>query len=53
MNDPVDHDAAPRFLDLWPTKLMCIKLPGANAANPVLASVTVERNAGLENMTVN
>ena len=39
MNDPVDHGAAPQFLDLWPTQLMRIRLPGADAANPVLAGV--------------
>ena len=52
MNDPVDHGAAPQFLDLWPTQLMRIRLPGADAANPVLAGVIMERNAGLEDMTV-
>ena len=52
MNDPVDHGAAPQFLDLWPTQLMHIRLPGADAANPVLAGVLMERNAGLEDMTV-
>jgi len=52
MNDPVDHGAAPQFHDLWPTQLMHIRLPGADAANPVLAGVLMERNAGLEDMTV-
>ena len=52
MNDPVDHGAAPQFLDLWPTQFMRIRLPGADAANPVLASAIMERNAGLEDMTV-
>ena len=52
MNDLIDHDAAPQFLDLWPTQLMRIRLPGADTANPVLASVLMEQNAGLEDMTV-
>ena len=52
MNDPVDHGAAPQFLDLWPTQLMRIHLPDADAANSVLASLIMERNAGLEDMTV-
>ena len=52
MNDPIDHGATPRFLDLWPTQLMHIRLPGADAANPFLAGVLMERNAGLEDMTV-
>ena len=52
MNDPVDHGAAPQFLDLWPTQPMLIRLRGADTANPVLACVLMERNVGLEDITV-
>ena len=53
MNNPIDHNAAPQFLNSWPKQLMRIQLPGADAANPVLAGVIMERNAGLEDLTVN
>ena len=52
MNGPVNNDAAPQFLDLSPMQRMRIQLPGAEAINPLLADVIMDRNTGLKNMTV-
>ena len=32
MNDPIDHGAAPRFLDLWPSSLPLAASPGLNCS---------------------
>jgi len=46
-----DDDTAPRFAALWPTVLMRHRLPGAAAANPLLARLIEELDAGTGDMT--
>ena len=45
-------DGTPQFLNLWPTQIMRVRLPGAESANSVLAGVIMERNAEIDDMTV-
>ncbi|MGD9867826.1 MAG: TIGR02466 family protein [Hyphomicrobiales bacterium] len=44
---------SPEFKALWPTILMQLKLPGAEAANPVLAQLIGDMDAGTADMTTN
>lgn len=43
--------AAPEFLQLWPTTLMRMRLPGAEQANPVLVGLIEEMDAKATDMT--
>lgn len=43
--------ADPEFRALWPTHLMDVRLPGAEQANPVLAALIEEMDAGRAQMT--
>lgn len=44
--------SSPRFVPLWPTLLMRHALPGAEQANPLLASLIEEMDARAADMTV-
>ena len=43
---------APKFFQLWPTQFMSFNLPGNEQANHILSELVLEKNANLENMTV-
>ena len=43
---------APKFFQLWPTQFMPFNLPGNDQANHILSELVLEKNANLENMTV-
>lgn len=49
MTDPAP--GTPVFHTLWPTTLMRLTLPGADAANPLLAGIIAERDAAVADMT--
>lgn len=46
-----DGAAGPQFLELWPTRLMRMHLPGAAAANPLLLDIVRDEDAKRADMT--
>ena len=52
MADTPPAEGQPQILNLWPTQFMRVRLPGAELANPALSAVIMERNAEIDDMTV-
>lgn len=46
-------DGQAEFQRLWPTLFMAIRLPGYEAANPVLSSLVLQANAQQDQLTTN
>lgn len=46
-----DTGGTPQFATLWPTTIMQLRLPGADQANPLIAGLIEELDAGRGDMT--
>ncbi len=46
-----DDSGSPQFARLWPTTIMRLKLPGADQANPLIAALMEDLDAGSDDMT--